>query len=280
VLDTGIDLAHPAFSGKLVDASNLRDMISDDAIPQDGPEPGQPAGIAQGHGTHVSGIISHIAPNARLMPIRVLDTNGRGNTFVLAYAIDWAVQHGADVINLSLGTDFESTVLSSSIRNAIDHGVVVVAAAGNENVNVPQYPAAFDGVVGVTAVDSEMRKATFSNFGTGWVDLSAPGVGITSTVPMASGVLYAAWSGTSMATPFASGAAALARQKLPFVTVAQLTDLLVSKGDDLNAANPAYDHQLGRHIDISAALVDAPVDAPDAPPSQNVLLFLPVLMNK
>jgi thermitase len=286
VLDTGIDLAHPAFKGKLVPAGDMRDMISDDAIPQDGPEHGQAPGVAQGHGTHVSGIVSHIAPNAKIMPIRVLDANGRGNTFVLAYAVDWAVQHGADVINLSLGTDFESTVLSNSISSAIKHGVIVVAAAGNDNFSIPQYPAAYDGVLGVTAVDEHELKANFANFGVGWVDLAAPGVGITSTIPTATGVMYAAWSGTSMATPFASGAAALARQKLPKDSAAQIGEILVAAGDNIDSINPGYGNQLGRQLDIGAALVDSPpVNPPGDPPpvvppftAANARLFLPVII--
>jgi len=285
ILDTGIDLAHPAFSGKLVPASAMRDMISDDAIPQDGPEPGQAPGVAQGHGTHVSGIVAHIAPNAKIMPIRVLDANGRGNTFVLAYAIDWAVQHGADVINLSLGTDAESTVLSNSISSAIAQGVVVVAAAGNNNFSIPQYPAAYAGVLGVTAVDEHALKATFANFGASWVDLAAPGVGITSTVPAETGVLYASWSGTSMATPFASGAAALARQKLPNDSAAQIGEILIAAGDDIDLLNPSYGNQLGRQLDIGAALGAALVEGPpvsppvDPPPVDTVSmhLFLPTV---
>jgi len=269
VLDTGIDLAHPAFSGKLVAASDMHDMISDDAIPQDGPEPGEGQGVIHGHGTHISGIISHIAPNAKIMPIRVLDANGRGNTFVLAYAIDWAVEHGADVINLSLGTDFGSTVLSDSISSAISQGVIVVAAAGNDDSSIPQYPAAYDGVLSVTALDDHAAKAKFANFGAGWVDLAAPGVGVTSTVPTDTGFLYASWSGTSMAAPFASGAAALMRQKLPNDTAIQIGEILVATGDDIDSINPGFSHQLGRQLDIGAALVDGPpVDPPivDLPP--------------
>jgi thermitase len=89
VLDTGIDASHPAFAGRLLPG---RDMMSDDDIPQDGPEAGEEVGLAHGHGTHVSGIIARIAPQSKLLPVRVLDVNGRGNTYVLAYAIEWAAE--------------------------------------------------------------------------------------------------------------------------------------------------------------------------------------------
>jgi len=270
VLDTGIDAAHPALSGRLLPG---RDLVNDDDVPQDGPEAGEAAGLVQGHGTHVSGIIARIAPQSKLLPLRVLDVNGRGNTYVLAYAIEWAVDHGADVINLSLGSEFDSSVLGSAIAAAQARGVVIVAAAGNDDVETPQYPANFPGVLGVTAVDENDHKAPFANYGAAAVDLAAPGVGITSTVPLSGEIAYAAWSGTSMATPFVSGAAALVKEQQPDASVAAITEQLIAAGGDLDTANPQYVGQLGRMLDIAAAL-----HIPDDTPGASIhYLYLPAL---
>jgi hypothetical protein len=269
VLDTGVDqkppLNHPALAGKLLPG---RDMVADDADPSDeGP------GVAWGHGTHVAGIVAHMAPASKILPVRVLDSNGRGNTFVLAYAIEWAVGQGADVINLSLGADFDSAVLSDTIQAAIAQGVVVVAAAGNDNSTAPHHPADLPGVLSVTAVDGGLRKAPFANYGAGWVDLAAPGVGITSTIVGPQGSGYATWSGTSMATPFTAGAAALAVQKLGTAASAQTVAALLTGGaQNIDAHNPAFAGQLGGFLDVGAALVGNP------PPSAGgAQLFLPLV---
>ncbi len=270
VLDTGIDAGHPVFAGRLLPG---RDLVNDDTIPQDGPEAGQAGGAAEGHGTHVSGIIAQVAPHSTLLPIRVLDVDGRGSTYILAYAIEWAVDNHADVINLSLGSDFDSNVLADAIAQAQQRGVLIVAAAGNDNAETPQYPAAYPGVIGVTAVDAGNHKADFANYGESWVDLAAPGVGITSTVPVSLSILYATWSGTSMSTPFVTGAAALARQKLPAASPAELAQMLVDTGTDPNQLNHEYAGKLGRLLNIGAALVPSQ-------PVADAKLYLPVLLTQ
>ena len=250
VLDTGIDVTHPVFAGRLVPG---RDLIHFDDIPQDGPEPGQPGGMAQGHGTHVSGVIAHIAPESKIMPLRILNVDGRGNTYILAYAIEWAATNGANVINMSLGTDCSSKVLAESVADALAHGVVMAAAAGNSNLDAPQCPAGNPGVLSVTAVDEADKKADFANYGADWIDLAAPGVGITSTVPVSGSILYGTWSGTSMATPFAAGAAALLRQRLPNAQPQEIADILVGTGTNLDPYNPDYQGKLGHLLDLSSA---------------------------
>ncbi|MCB9137024.1 MAG: S8 family serine peptidase [Caldilineaceae bacterium] len=252
VLDTGVNVDHPALTDLLLTG---RDLVDDDLLPDEAPD-----GLAWGHGTHTTGIIAHIAPNSRILPVRVLDLNGRGNTFLLAYAIEWAVAQGADVINLSLGTPFDSTVLRVAIEDAISRGVVIVAAAGNDNADAPQYPAAYPGVVAVTAVDENGVKADFANYGRGWIDLAAPGVGIVSTIVGPEGSGYATWSGTSMAAPFASAAAALVAEGTEPHDVA---NRLLAGAGDLDSINPAYAGQLGGMLDIGAALgqEDIPVTA-------------------
>ncbi|MBK8051169.1 MAG: S8 family serine peptidase [Anaerolineales bacterium] len=261
VLDTGVALTHTALISHLVPG---RDMIQDDNTPQD-----ECCGPGQGHGTHVAGIIAAIAPKSEIMPVRVLDTYGRGNTFVLAYAIEWAVKNGADVINLSLGADFDSAVLSDAVASAVNGGVIIIAAAGNDNSPLPRYPAAYPHVLGVTAVDAARVKAPFAN-GETWVDLATPGVGITSTVVGPQGNGYGIWSGTSMATPFVAGAAVLARQRFPNASVDEIGNRLFVKGDDINPENPGYQDEVGRHLNIGAALIDQPEPAAFS-------LFMPVV---
>jgi thermitase len=258
ILDTGIDHNHPAFVNRLVDGW---DMVADDAIPFD-----EGNGLGQGHGTHVAGIVARMAPDSKLLPVRVLDSNGLGNTFTLAYAIEWAVTHGADVINLSLGAEADSQVLRSAIDYATGQGVVIVAAAGNNGDNRRLYPVAYPGVIGVTAVDAANQKAPFANYGAGVVDLAAPGVGITSTMIQSTTSGYASWSGTSMSTAFVSGGAALVRQRLPTASVTITLQLLQTHGQDLNGLNPGFAGQLGRMLDIGATVGDL-TPTPGATPS-------------
>lgn len=250
VLDTGIYTPHEQFVDKLILPS--LDVIDDDTGASE-----EAAGLAWGHGTHVAGVIAAMAPQAKILPVRVLDENGRGNTFLLAYAIEWVTQQpGVKVINLSLGTEFDSKILRDVIENAIQRGIIVVAAAGNNGTTQIQYPAGYQGVVSVTAVDENSLKASFANYGVGWVDVAAPGVGIMSTMINEDGPGYATWSGTSMATAFVSGAAALVAEKWDVETATNrgLLDQLTETGLVVDALNPLYAGQIGRQLDVSAAL--------------------------
>jgi len=140
----------------------------------------------------------------------------------------WAADHGARVINLSLGGPGESPVLHEAVRYAVGRGAVVVAAAGNTGDHTPQYPAAYPEVVTVGATDPAGAVSDFSSWGS-WVDVAAPGVRITSTYL---GNAYAVWSGTSFAAPIVSGIAALIRAKYPTWTPAEVTDRLTSRTRD------------------------------------------------
>ena len=243
VLDTGVDASHPALAGKLLPG---RDFVDGDNDPS---EVGTTANAGFGHGTHVAGLVALAAPDAKIVPIRVLDAEGTGDVWVLAeallYAIDPdgdpATNDGAQVVNLSMGTlqrtDILETVMqlatcsTPDLRNprnvltdpAYDgdkgrckrfSGAVVVAAAGNDaSRNVKEYPAA-EGVYGLLpmgASGQNQRLASFSNSGS-WVDVAAPGDRITSSVP---GGGYGTWSGTSMAAPLAAGVSALIRARYP-----------------------------------------------------------------
>lgn len=256
VLDTGIDATHPDFTGKLLPG---RDFVDDDADPS---EVGPSTNVGYGHGTHVAGLVSRAAPGAQIIPVRVLDAQGKGNVWVLAEALGWAVDpdgnpntdDGAHVINLSLGTTQQTSVLRTAValadcdfdddddefsdpgydddkaRCGLKYGAVVLAAAGNDGSETQlQYPAAEQalGSLPMGAHTEANRLADFSNRGS-FVTLAAPGDAIISTFP---GGGYATWSGTSMATPLAAGAAALVlgslaspRDVLPLDVVKRLFD--------------------------------------------------------
>jgi serine protease len=175
----------------------------------------------QGHGTHVAGTIAQSTHNsigvaglafqARLMPVKVLSADGWGTTTAVADGIRWAADHGAQVINLSLGGPRNSWVLQAAIDHARSRGATVVAAAGN-NGGAIGYPGGSRGVIGVAATDSHDGLAPFSARGKG-IDIAAPGVGVTQQTICDRGrngcELFKSWSGTSMASPHVAAAAAL-----------------------------------------------------------------------
>lgn len=256
VIDTGVDLDHPDLVGRLVPGW---DFIDGDARPDD----------ANGHGTHVAGIIAATAgngigiaggaPGAKIMPVRVLGADGTGDTDVIADAIQWAADHGADVINLSLDDTGPADRLRKggpmdrAMRQAADRAVIV-AAAGNEAHSERLYRAGVPVVV-VQAAGPDGQPATFTNFGDPR-SVSAPGVDIVSTVPGG----YARMSGTSMAAPHVAAEAAL----------------LIGGGADPDTArnliatttHPTDDALLGAGlIDAEAALaaLSPRVTNPDAP---------------
>jgi thermitase len=204
VVDTGVDYTHPDLASR-VDTANDYDFINSDTDAMDD----------NGHGTHVSGIIAAVmdngiggvgvAPECRVLPVKVLDSEGSGDTFQVAAGIRYAADSGAKVINMSLAGSSDPS-MSSAVAYAQEKGCVVVAAAGNDGSSGGAgYPARYPDVVGVGALDSSNNRAYFSNYGTG-VDIAAPGVNILSTIL---GGSYGNMSGTSMAAPFVSGVAAL-----------------------------------------------------------------------
>ena len=202
IVDTGVQLNHPDLVGKLLPGY---DFVEKDNNPTDG----------NGHGTHVAGIaaavtnniqgVAGMAPLASILPIRVLDNNGSGLLSDVANGIIFAANQGARVMNLSLGSPQGATTLQSAIDYAWNREVVIVAAAGNSNTNVPFYPANYNNVIAVASTDSNDQKSSFSNFGT-WIEVAAPGSTILSTYI---GSSYAYFSGTSMASPHVAGIAAL-----------------------------------------------------------------------
>jgi len=254
VLDTGADLTHPDLAANLVTGYNI---ITPAATADD-----DSTGEVAGHGTHVSGIIAAVsnnsvgvagtAPGVRIMPIKVMDANGEGDSWDVVKGIEYAVDHGADVINMSLGGNdgSEQSVLQAAVDDAVKAGVVVVAASGNEYTGTLDYPAACTGVIAVGATTRTDIRETYSNYGPG-MDVMAPGSYIYSTLNSSAG--YGYMSGTSMASPFVAGAAALLLSHKPTATVAQVTAALENTAKDIGITG--YDTLTGYGIiQMSAAL--------------------------
>jgi subtilisin family serine protease len=227
VLDTGVDPTHPALADRLLPGW---DYIGDDSDPNE--EPDGADEFTYGHGTAVAGVVALVAPQARILPYRVLDTNGHGTVFTVAAAIQDAITAGTNVINLSLGTPqkTESKLLKDTIKTAQQRGILIVAAAGNDADDQKNYPAAENDVMSVTALSNQQtvepapqdNLADFSDWGD-WVDLAAPGQDITSPAP---GGRFARWNGTSLATPFVAGQAALILGQNPDIKPNKLVEAI------------------------------------------------------
>ena len=207
IVDTGVDYNHPDLVGR-VNVADGRDFVNDDDDAWDD----------NGHGTHVSGIvaatmdnevgIAGLAPECVILPVKVLGAAGSGGSYDVARGIMYAADHAARIINLSVAEDgpWPEAFMQSAVEYAQSKGCIVIAAAGNgDSSGGASYPARYTDVVGVAAVDSQNARAAFSNYGEG-IDVAAPGIGILSTVP---GNAYGYLSGTSMASPFVAGIAAL-----------------------------------------------------------------------
>ncbi|MFD2702193.1 S8 family peptidase [Paenibacillus shunpengii] len=257
VIDTGVDLDHPDLEGQLVEGYNV---IDGEAEPYDD----------VGHGTHVAGIVSAKVNNNegvagmtwynKIMPVKVLDQSGSGTSYAVAEGIIWATDHGAKVINMSLGNYADAEFLHDAIKYAYDHDVVLIAATGNDNTERPGYPAAYPEVFAVSATDASMKRADFSNYGD-YVDVMAPGASIASTYP---GNQYAALSGTSMASPHVAALAGLIRSYNPDLSNEEVMDLMRSSVIDLG--DPGYDKYFGYgQIDVYKALEAAGASGEQAP---------------
>ncbi|MEU3604096.1 S8 family peptidase [Streptomyces sp. NPDC035033] len=261
VVDTGVDPGHPDLKGRLVDGY---DFVDGDDDPKD----------LNGHGTHVAGIaaahtengigIAGGAPGAKIMPVRVLGADGSGSDANITKGIVWAAQHGADVINLSLGESglmarlLKGGVLNDAIALADDKGAVVVAAAGNDSTLLQPYELTTPVLV-VNAADRNGQPASFTNFGAQNA-VAAPGVDILSTLPTytaketlknTSG--YGKLSGTSMASPYVAAVAALLHQEGldPAGIMTAIRD---------TATNPSGNLKLGLGNVDAAAAVKAAAD--------------------
>jgi len=247
VIDTGVEGDHPDLEGALVAGRDFVDPRGDGTDDD------------HGHGTVVAGIVSArtngvgtegLAPEVGVMPLRVVSSNGTALSSDVAEAVLWAADHDADVINLSLGGEQQDPVLDEAISTARQDGALVVAAAGNlrQDGDPTVYPAASPDVLAVAATDVRDRVAPFSSSGD-WVDVAAPGVGVTA--PGHNGT-YVSASGTSMASPYVAAAAALLISRAPHLTPDDVEAALVGTATDLGPD--------GRDRDTGHGLVD-PVGA-------------------
>jgi subtilisin family serine protease len=195
--------------------------------------------------------IAGMAPNVRLMPVKVLDDSGSGGYDAVAAGIEYAVDNGAKIINLSLGGSSPSNTMYNAVRYAYDHNVLVLAAAGNyaQSGNPIVYPAAYDEAMAVAATDSGDNHASFSEYHP-YVEIAAPGVSIYSTVNNGG---YQYLSGTSMATPHVAGLAALIWSMAPGYTANQIRAAINASAVDLGAAGRDDYYGYGR-IDAFNAL--------------------------
>ncbi|MGM7634604.1 S8 family peptidase [Bacillus sp. Hm123] len=231
VVDGGVDYKHPDLQGQLLPPYNAAD-------PSRTP-------LRDMHGTHVAGIIASKAnnglgghgvnPNAKILPVDVFNGKANANDYTIAEGILYAVSKKVDVINLSLGGFGSSPLVEDAIQQAIDAGIVVVAAAGNESTDVYAYPAAYPGVISVGNVDRHKTLSDSSNFGPS-VDVVAPGEDIYNTgYESGKGSSYATLTGTSMASPVVAGVASLLKSKYPNLTSYDVENILETTATDLGA---------------------------------------------
>lgn len=265
VLDTGVDATHPELIDRLL--PNGYNFVDDNANTLDLPDGQDNDGDtlideSHGHGTFMAGLVAMVAPDAKILPIKVLNSDGHGDGFLFAAGVYYAIDQGADVINMSLGSTYNAKAVEEAIAEAVSKGIVVVGAAGNMAWEEPrEYPAMRSEVIGVVAVDENDIKAPFSNYNRK-ASLSAPGVGIYSTIPTdGQGYQYAEWLGTSPSTALVSGAAALVSQRvahMPRTISKSLAIRAALEGssvpiDHLNL--PEYERMLGvGRVDAAAAM--------------------------
>jgi subtilisin family serine protease len=249
IIDTGIDVNHPALAGGIVPGfdfvrnqvaiiSDLGTVSQSTAAILEGQRVGEPLQAARvnqstaaileqstaailegealppafGHGTMVAGLIRLVAPTAQIMPLTAFTADGTGDVFEVVRAIYYAVDHGANVINMSFSLQNWSAELVRALNYANEHDVICVASAGNNGEETLVFPSAFRHVIGVGSTNNQDRRSVFSNYGNGLVRLSAPGEGLVTAFP---GGRYAVVSGTSFSAALVSGGAALLEQLVP-----------------------------------------------------------------
>ncbi len=276
VVDSGVDATHPDLQGKILDGYNYveydssgRKYSTDDASDDNG------------HGTHVAGIIAAVSNNSmgisgvtgaldvQILPVKVLDDEGNGTTYDVVKGIKYAADNGADFINLSLGSNYASAVEEAAVDYALSKGSLCIAASGNDGADVStSFPAAYDNVMAIGSIDSQDERSYFSNYGQG-LDLTAPGSAILSTVPERCAAAlqaegrkvfgnsregyYAILSGTSMATPCATGVAVIYKAVNPSADCTDIRQHLNETARDIG--DIGFDVYTGNGcIDAAAAL--------------------------
>jgi subtilisin family serine protease len=257
VIDTGVDTSHPVLQAVLLpgydftrnqpgasewlDVPQLQNGASDNDSDDQGPVVVQQSSVAVldqssvavldggpysafGHGTMTTGLVHLVAPKSKILPLKAFTSNGTGYLSNIVAALYYAVQHQANVVNMSFDVSTSSAALSQAVSYANQNGVVLVAAAGNENTSAPVYPAALSGkVMGIASTTDWDARSTFSNYGNTDVWIAAPGEYVISTFP---GGTYASASGTSFSSPIVAGTAALMLSAKPSLNQASASSAL------------------------------------------------------
>lgn len=243
VVDNAIQTNHPDLSGNIIGGFDVSDNDSDP----------NPPNTTFGHGTHVAGLISAVTNNSigiaaaaknsvKILAIKATPNTGSANSIYHGYeGIEWAINNGAKIISLSWGGLGFSQVEQDVINNAYNNGILVIAAAGNDNNDTPSYPAAYEHVIAVASTDSDDKRSSFSNFGS-WIDISAPGRGILSTLPFNT---YASYNGTSMATPLVASVCGYIEAINTTLTPDAIQQLIQKTADDISTQNPTQLGKLG-----------------------------------
>ena len=317
ILDTGVDIGHPDLASQIYhnpleipgngiddDGNGFVDDVSgwDFGDNDNDPRPHQAIDPSSGfdlaiHGTHVAGIAAAATDNngegvasagwhCRIMPLKMMDSAGHMTEDKAAQAILYAADNGASIINMSFAAapdsaspGDEAAFFQALIDVAIDANIVPVAAAGNESVSDPRYPAACDSVLAVAATNEFQTISFYTNWGP-WVDLNAPGDDIASTLPTNYAFdpvtlfyleyvygydgehPYCTQTGTSMACPLVAGVAGLVRARYPFLTAVQVMDHLKATGDD-----EPYDEPIGWKLNAYQAVLASPTAVGPSPVS-------------
>jgi subtilisin family serine protease len=258
VLDSGIDPLHPILSSSITpggwnyvdDNGDLRDIGDGLDSNNNGT-----ADEMVGHGTLVAGLVLRVAPDAMILPIKVLDSDGLTTTFTLVKGIYHAVSSGAQVVNISMGSTIDTQVLTDALAAAQLAGVLIIASAGNEDTSSPvRFPAgaASSTVLAVAATHNNDERALFSNFGE-HISLCAPGVMLTSTIP---GGGFGRASGTSFAAPLVAGGAALVIERTSNDDPAAAALALRLAARPISVHNSGYEELLGTgRLDLQRALL-------------------------
>lgn len=249
VLDTGFVLDHEDLTGRFVSGRDIIDSDNDPSLPPGG-------GTAITHATLVSGVIAGTANNSigivgldwnvKIMPVRVMDNDGVGDTSTIAAGINYAFANGADIINMSLGGESGDSVLETAVNNAFSAGVTLVAASGNDGHLGVSYPAKYGNVIAVGSTDSSDVWASFSNYGPE-LDVVAPGVSIMTTATTWNGSAYTTSqyggaSGTSLSTPYVSALASLLLAN-DSLSPSQVRDRIISSADKTPGMDGENFHQ-------------------------------------
>jgi subtilisin family serine protease len=256
VLDTGVNYQHEDLQGR-IDLEKAYDFVNNDSDPMDD--------HYSSHGTGVVGVIAAATNNnigiaglnwqAKILPVKVLDGHGNGDIDFICEGIMYAVDKGADVINMSFGHYFIDQELMEACENAYNAGVVLVAAAGNDGISAFAYPANYSGVMSVASVDQNDQRSIWnstksSNYGS-WIDVCAPGTDILTTSMSDE---YAFENGTSFACPYVSGLASLVKGVYPGLSPQEVIDLIKLRSDNIDTLNPGFEGQLGKRINAYLVL--------------------------